>query len=166
MISFKPLWWLVLLVVLALPFYLFANPNNTLMTDSPLGVEQFNIDSTDVISREVIVGRIMVRISRDFNGEIRLTWTNDRFAESAKLLRNGLIEQGVAPHRILLDRDAGGYRARGSNGIQITVQRVILRLPECDDKNLNYHFDTHATLGCAVNNTRSISLVSPFQYYF
>jgi hypothetical protein len=166
MINFKPLWWLVLLVVLALPFYLFAGSTPLPMADSPLGVEQFNIDSTDVISREVTVGKIMARISRDFNGEITLTWTNDRFAESAKLLRNALIDQGVAPHRILLDRDAGGYRARGSSGIQITVQRVILRLPECDDKDLNYHFDTHATLGCAVNNTRSISLVSPFKYYF
>ncbi|MGQ8774473.1 hypothetical protein ACUTQ5_08595 [Serratia sp. NA_112.1] len=163
MISFKPLWWLVVLV---LPFYLFANSTPLPAGNSPLGIEQFNIDSTDVIAREVMVGKIMARISRDFNGNIKLTWTNDRFAESAKLLRNALIEQGVAPHRILLDRDAGGYRARGSSGIQITVQRVILRLPECDDKNQNYHFDTHATLGCAVNNTRSISLVSPFQYYF
>ncbi|EMF04244.1 hypothetical protein [Serratia marcescens] len=166
MITFKPLCWFVLLMVLALPFDLFANSIPLPTADSPLGVEQFNIDSTDVISREVMVGKIMALISRDFNGEIRLTWTNDRFAESTKLLRNALIEQGVAPHRILLDRDAGGYRAHGSSGIQITVQRVILRLPECDDKNLNYHFDTHAILGCAVNNIRSISLVSPFKYYF
>lgn len=151
---------LICLLALSMPSYLYAESN------SQIGTQQFTLSSQDTISQEVLLGSIMRNVPKDFNGEIKLVWTNQSYAEAARSLRTSLIERGIAPYRIQLIHDMGGYREMGSDGVQIYLQQIILRLPECRDRTLSYHFDNHADQGCALTNTLSRTLVNPFLYVF
>ncbi|QKJ88627.1 hypothetical protein PMPD1_3713 [Paramixta manurensis] len=156
---------LIIFMVLMIPGSLLASHDNYAI-EPQTGVMQFTLATPDTISREVVTGKILAQVSNDFNGEIELIWTNERFANSVQLLRSALISHGVAPYRIKLTHDIGGYREQGSDGIQIVVQQFKQRLPECSDKGQSYRLDIHDDLGCAVNNIRSRALVNPYQYRF
>jgi len=165
MIGSKSLRKIVFFTVIILPCWLLTS-NVSYAANALMGVKQFTLSSSDAIAREVVTGKVMAQIPTDFNGEIKLIWTNARFATIAQILRNELIEKGVAPYRIKLIHDVGGYREHGSDGVQIIVQQLALRQPECIDKGQNYRFDIHTDLGCTLTNTRDRSLVNPYQYDF
>lgn len=149
-----------LLIALSLPGKLLAD------STPQLGTQRFTLSSLDTVSREVMVGNVLSELPENFNGEIRIVWTNARYAESVRAIRTALIERGVAPHHIKLSHDVGGYRETGSDGVEVYLTQIFLRVSECEYRSGNYHFDNYADPGCAMNTTRSRALVNPFQYDF
>ncbi|WP_367299056.1 hypothetical protein [Hafnia alvei] len=134
---------------------------------SPQITEQvIALTSSDQISKEIAVGKIINQASGGFNGYIRLEWFDDDFSTTAKQVRQDLITKGITPERISLAYQGGGYRTQEASGIQVHIQKITLRLPECRYMTQNYKFDLYDDTGCAINNNLASSLVSPYKYYF
>lgn len=134
---------------------------------SPQITEQIiEIASSDQISKEIGIGKILSQASGGFNGYIRLEWFDDNFSATAKQIRHELIAKGIVPERITLAYTGGGYRTQQASGIQAHVQKIVLQLPECRYLTQNYKFSLYDDTGCALNNNLGSSLVSPYKYYF
>lgn len=134
---------------------------------SPQITEQIiALTASDQISKEIAIGKIINQASGGFNGYIRLEWFDDDFSATAKQVRQDLITKGITPERITLSYQGGGYRTQETSGIQVHIQKIILRLPECRYMTQNYKFDLYDDTGCAINNNLASSLVSPYKYYF
>lgn len=131
-----------------------------------LSIQHFSLNGLDTVSQEIVVGKVMSNISRDFNGEIKIIWTSERYALAVKLLRNALIDKGVDPYRVRLSYDAGGYRESGSEGVQIYLQQIVIRSPECQNNIQSYRFKKYFDRGCVAENLRSRALVNPLEYVF
>jgi len=124
------------------------------------------LTANDQIAKEIAVGKIISQASGGFNGYIRLEWFDDDFSNTAKQVRQDLIAKGITPERITLSYQGGGYRTQEASGIQVHIQKITLRLPECRYMTQNYKFDLYDDTGCAINNNLASSLVSPYKYYF
>ncbi|GEE33692.1 ISSfl4 transposase OrfC [Escherichia coli O145:H28] len=72
------------------------------------------------------------------------------------------IEGGIAPEKVLLDHASGGFSST-TNGIKILIQEIVMKLPECNYRAQGYRFDYHDEMGCAINNTRSSSIINPYK---
>lgn len=131
-----------------------------------LAIQKFSLSTLDTVSREIVTGQIMANIPPGFNGEIRLVWASERYKEAAVALRRDLIKRNVDPYRIHLIHDMGGYSESGEAGVQIILQQIALRLPECQDKSQSYRFKEYGEQGCAVNNLRSRALANPLDFIF
>jgi len=151
------------LTLLLIPCLLLA-PATSRAQEALSAVTTLTLASTDTISREVATGKILALAGQHFDGEIALIWNNDGFNTSAQNLRSALIAQGVAPDRITLTHEAGGFSNRNDGGIRIVIQRLRPRLSECTDKQQNYRFNDRTEQGCALNNSRSRALVTPYHY--
>ena len=81
-----------------------------------------------------------------------------------KHLRDMLIEEGIAPEKVLLDHASGGFSST-TNGIKILIQRNCHRgnYLICNYRAQGYRFDYHDEMGCAINNTRSSSIINPYK---
>ncbi|RWR03305.1 hypothetical protein ED28_03135 [[Pantoea] beijingensis] len=148
-------WWLTLAAVV-MPFPLYAEQ---ISEGLPFLKPDVVLSTPDTITREVAVGKIMSQVKGDFRGRILLIWNNSRFNESANKLRSDLIQRGIAPYRIELVQDVGGYRKYNNSGIKIHIQQMIKQQRECQDKNYNYKFNRYSDQGCALGNLLDRSLV-------
>ncbi|MCG3100538.1 hypothetical protein MAQ58_13890 [Enterobacter sp. DRP3] len=124
--------------------------------------QQFSLTDTGQIATEVISGEILSKVDSHFTGTIKLSWADDEYASTAQELRSMLIEGGVAPDRILVEHASGGFTSNAVSGIKIIIQEIIMRLPECNYRSQGYSFDYHDEMGCAINNTRSSSIINPY----
>lgn len=125
--------------------------------------QQLALTDTGQIATEVIAGEILSKVNTHFTGTIKLSWAEDVYASSAQALREKLIEGGIAPDRILIEHASGGFTSSAVSGIKILIQEIKMRLPECNYHAQGYSFDYHDEMGCAINNTRSSSIINPYQ---
>lgn len=131
-----------------------------------LDERQLQLSDTGQVSLEIMAGQILALSGKRFSGSIQLVWVDDRFTDSAKTLRSMLIAKGIAPERILLIPESGGYQQQAVRGLEIWIRQVVLRLPDCNYTTQNYRFDMRDELGCALNNTRSATMSNPNKFYF
>ncbi|WP_345829845.1 hypothetical protein AAGR22_01315 [Erwinia sp. HDF1-3R] len=125
-----------------------------------------SLSSHSQIASEIAVGQVMEFVGADFNGLIRLTWSDAAFTPTAQILRNQLMSKGIPLERVVLKMDRGGFRPRTANGIEIQIESIRLRLPECNYASQDWHFSSAIDAGCALNNTLSSSLINPEKYFF
>lgn len=125
--------------------------------------QKLTLNDTGRVATEVMSGEILSKVSTHFNGTIKLVWAEDEYVSSAQELRQKLIEGGIAPEHVLIEHASGGFTSSAVSGVKILIQEIIMRLPECDYSAKGYSFDYHDELGCAINNTRSISIINPYQ---
>ncbi|MTH45574.1 hypothetical protein [Intestinirhabdus alba] len=128
--------------------------------------QQFTLNDPGKIETEVLVGELLSKVNANFTGTIKIYWANDEFSDISKILRQRLITGGVAPERIQIEYASGGFTNNAVNGIKVIIQEIILRLPECSYRAQRYNFDYHDEMGCAINNTRSSSIINPYHFNF
>ncbi|EKJ4582473.1 hypothetical protein PG216_003643 [Escherichia coli] len=124
--------------------------------------QQFSLTDTGQIAAEIITGDILSKVDKNISGSIKLSWSDEQYAPAAKHLRDMLIEGGIAPEKVLLDHASGGFSST-ANGIKILIQEIVMKLPECNYRAQGYRFDYHDEMGCAINNTRSSSIINPYK---
>lgn len=125
-----------------------------------------SLTHTGPVAQEMMVNQILHLLGNKFDGSVRLSWADDRYADSARWLRMMLIKKGIAPDRILLTRKSGGYQNNAVTGVDIWIRRIVMRLPECDYSAQNYRFNNNEAQGCALNNTRNSAIVDLNDYFF
>ncbi|MFU9139078.1 hypothetical protein [Erwinia tasmaniensis] len=125
-----------------------------------------SLSSHSQIAREIAVGQVMEFAGPKFNGLIKLTWSDTAFTPTAQILRNLLMSKGIPLERVVLKMDRGGFHPRSAEGIEIKIESIRLRLPECNYASQDWHFSSAIDAGCALNNTLSSSLVNPEKYFF
>lgn len=153
--------WLKSILIFALlaAFSLQASGlNPTLERQSAL--KQYFFSSPEVIDPDRAVGQTLAALSPEFDGEIELVWTQDRFSRSAQLLRKGFLARGIPAYRIRLTHYPQSYGA--GEGMLIVIQQYRPRLAECNDKSRNYRFKKVNDAGCALKNNRSRMLVNSY----
>lgn len=127
---------------------------------------QLQLSDTGQVALEIMAGQILSLTGPRFSGSIRLVWVDDGFAGSARMLRSMLISKGIAPERVVLAPESGGYQRQAVSGLEIRIRQIVLRLPDCHYAEQNYRFDYRDDLGCALNNTRSAIISNPNKFYF
>lgn len=136
-------------------------------SDLPHITEQFvSVTESSEAAREAALRTVLNITGESFNGQIRLLWSDPMFTQVAEALRQRLIARGLSPERIKLQRERSVFRAQPLAGIEIQIERIQLRLPECTYATQNWRFDASDDPGCALNNALSSSLVNPEKYFF
>lgn len=120
---------------------------------------KLSLTNTGPVAQEIIVNQVMNQPGNKFDGVIRLLWADDRYSDSARQLRQMLIQKGISPERIILKRKSGGYQNNAVTGVEVWVRRIVMRLPECEYSSQNYRFNKNEIQGCALNNTRNSAVV-------
>jgi hypothetical protein len=126
-------------------------------------VKTYNFTTRDAISVEVLAGKIAYDAGKGFSGEVYLYWNNNDFTQFAQHIRKELIAHGINPYQIILKQERGGFTENSYQGIKVYLRNVVLRVPECRGKALNYKYRSDDT-GCTLNNIIDQSLVNPFSY--
>ena len=153
-------------VCLLFPLWITATSPHA-ASDLPHISEQFvSVFESSETAREAALNNVLDITGDNFNGQIRLLWSDPAFTQEAEILRQRLIARGLSPERIRLQLERGIFRSQPLAGIEIQIERIQLRLPECTYATQNWRFDASDHPGCALNNALSSSLVNPEKYFF
>ncbi|MEA1062992.1 hypothetical protein QNH14_21930 [Apirhabdus apintestini] len=127
-------------------------------------IRQYSLEATDVVSVEVVAGKIINDAGAKFGGELYVYWNNEKYTDTAKKLRNQLIQRGMTPYQIIFKQEKGGFTNNSYRGIKVYLHNVIRRSSECKGRTLNYKDHVKNDYGCAERTTLENSLVNPFSY--
>lgn len=128
--------------------------------------QKMSLTCTNTAAQEMMVNRLMTLTGTSFDGTIRLAWADEACSYAARQLRLTLIAKGIRPERILLSQRRAGNPVNAITDVEVSIRHIVMRLPECDYAAQSYRFNNNASLGCAVNNTRSSAIINLNDFLF
>ncbi|GKX63306.1 hypothetical protein [Pragia fontium] len=140
--------------------------NSRFYASPEVETESFALNGKSEVDKEILLGKLLHRISSDSNSTVSINWSKSDFKPVAEQIRKSLINNGIAPYTIKIHQSLGGFDTQVQANLTVRIESVRLRAQHCNYNRQNYYYRKNDDLGCALNNTLRRSLVNPMDFMF
>lgn len=117
---------------------------------------QFHLKGRGDIDQEILVAEV-VSFHQFLGGSLSVQWYLNDADVLAERLRQRLINAGVSPNRVLLQKKSVQNTTSPVALVSITIN-TRKNDALCQSRKSNYQYDSYPELGCAVQNNLNSSL--------
>ena len=117
---------------------------------------QFELKGRNDIDQEILVAEV-VSFHQFLGGSISVQWYLNDADALAERLKQRLINAGISPNRVLLQKKPAQNTASPVALASITIN-TQKNDALCQSRHSTYQFDSYPDIGCAVNNNLNTSL--------